>query len=583
MVVKNDYSIPKSDLTYFCINEDLNTEYKVYEKDGLFELFERTCNMLEEKLIFETKQKLVSLLPINNDLIYLVLDGDGLENNKLYSYNKKELKYLGISDVYFPLLDVNKEFMYFSSLRTNRQFFDTYSINLKNFEKKCIHIGVDYPTHIYGLNSNNEKIYFKHLNNSKAEAYLEKEGKLEPLIHSSNLHEYTIFDIEFISSNEVILSTNFESEYSYLGKINLKNNQLMKLVTLEKQNIRMLAPCKDQKKFLFSTTDGFTDRLFLFDLTTYTYEEITTNFPIIKGLFISDRYIYIMGNEIGGKTTLIKEEYETKNIAKLNKKLKDTKSLIKLSYTTKKYTDDTQCEMSIDTILYQPIKNSSKKVIIWIHGGPNHSQKEFAKEKHFQFLIDKGFNIVCTNYRGSSQSSKHFLNSGKKNWSVGAIQDIITGFNLVQTEYQFESPIVMGKSFGGYLALTLIFKYPSFAAKCIDICGPSNLINFIADSPPHWRKMLIDFIGDPESEYDRLLKDSPISQVHKMDIPLLLIHGENDPRVPVNQTISLESELKKQRKKVYSLYFQNEGHDFIKSENIQIYLKTIEEFINERL
>lgn len=579
MSIVDEHFNSQSDLVYFFIDENSDTEYKVYEKNGEFKLYKTAHNSSEEKLIFETKQKLVSLLPINNEVMYLVLDGDGLEKNKLYSLHNNELEYLGISNVYFLILDAAKKLVYYSSLSTNKQYFDTYSMNIKNLEKKCIHSGDDYPTHIYGINNKNKKIYFKHINNSKAVAYIEEKGKFKPLINSKDSHEYTIFDTEFISNDEVILSTNFESEFSYLGKVDLKNNRLSKLVTLEKQNIRMIAPCKDHLKILFSATDGFTDRLYIFDLTTYNYEEICTNFSIIKGIYISKDYIYIMGNELGRNTTLIKERYEMKDINYLSKKFKTNAAQNKLNYVTKKYRDTSEYEIGVDTVLYKPTKHSSNKVIIWIHGGPNHSQKEFFKEKHFQFLIDKGYSIICTNYRGSSQSSKHFLNSGKKNWSVGAIEDIISGFNMVQAEHQFEKPVVMGKSFGGYLALTLIFKYPEFATKCIDICGPSNLINFIFDSPPHWKKMLIDFIGDPESEYNRLLNDSPIMQVHKIKVPLLLIHGKNDPRVSINQSTSLELELKKQNKKVITLYFDNEGHDFIKERNIHLYLNTIEDFL----
>ena len=131
----------------------------------------------------------------------------------------------------------------------------------------------------------------------------------------------------------------------------------------------------------------------------------------------------------------------------------------------------------------------------------------------------------------------------------------------------------MGGSYGGYMVLAAITLYPDLWAAAVDIVGIANFVSFLENTSGYRRKLReseygvagTDAAPGPDREFLREI--SPIHRVKNIKIPLLVIHGEQDPRVPVGEAKQIEAALKELGAPVQALYYPDEGHGIAKLKN----------------
>jgi dipeptidyl aminopeptidase/acylaminoacyl peptidase len=141
---------------------------------------------------------------------------------------------------------------------------------------------------------------------------------------------------------------------------------------------------------------------------------------------------------------------------------------------------------------------------------------------------------------------------------------------------------VKGASYGGYMVMALITEYPDLFAAAMDYIGIVNFETFLENTAEYRRSFRESEYG-PLSDCEFLRSISPIHKVDKIKAPLLVIHGENDPRVPVGEARQIIRELKAQGGEVDSLIFPDEGHGAGKLENrLEMYRKMVD-FFKEHL
>ena len=128
---------------------------------------------------------------------------------------------------------------------------------------------------------------------------------------------------------------------------------------------------------------------------------------------------------------------------------------------------------------------------------------------------------------------------------------------------------VVGRSYGGYMTLTLAGCDPNLWAAACDMFGPYDLLTFGERIPETWKPYFRIALGDPEKPAERkfLVERSPKTHLHNMTAPMLVIQGRNDPRVAAAESEDLVRELKAAGKQIELLVFENEGHDVLKCEN----------------
>jgi dipeptidyl aminopeptidase/acylaminoacyl peptidase len=142
---------------------------------------------------------------------------------------------------------------------------------------------------------------------------------------------------------------------------------------------------------------------------------------------------------------------------------------------------------------------------------------------------------------------------------------------------------VIGRSYGGYMTLTLAARHPDLWRAAVDMFGPYDLLTFMERLPETWKPYFALAVGDPERDHDFLLERSPRTYIADVSCPLLVIQGQNDPRVVEPKSRDLVEELRGIGREVEYLVFEDEGHDVLKLPNRVRCYDAIVGFFSEHL
>jgi len=213
-------------------------------------------------------------------------------------------------------------------------------------------------------------------------------------------------------------------------------------------------------------------------------------------------------------------------------------------------------------------ENSQLPTVLLVHGGP-WARDTWHYDTATQFLANRGYAVLTINFRGSTGYGKEFMFASEKQFAGKMHDDLIDTIDWA-IDQGISDPnriAIMGRSYGGYATLVGMTMTPDRFACGIDIVGVSDLETLLEDFPPYWRNSLHlwhRMVGDPANPADLadLKKRSPLNFAQAVQNPLLIIHGVNDPRVAVDQSERMVSELKKYDKQVKYIPIKGEGHSF---------------------
>lgn len=130
--------------------------------------------------------------------------------------------------------------------------------------------------------------------------------------------------------------------------------------------------------------------------------------------------------------------------------------------------------------------------------------------------------------------------------------------------------VIYGASYGGYAALAGIAFTPRFYVCAVDYVGVSNLFTFLNTIPPYWKPyldMLYEMVGQPEQDEALLKAGSPVFHIDRIEAPLFVVQGANDPRVNIDESDQIVRSLRQRGIDVPYLVKYNEGHGFSNEEN----------------
>ncbi|ALN55584.1 peptidase S9 [Lysobacter enzymogenes] len=228
-------------------------------------------------------------------------------------------------------------------------------------------------------------------------------------------------------------------------------------------------------------------------------------------------------------------------------------------------------------------------LVLLVHGGP-WARDYYGYNAGSQWLANRGYATLRVNYRGSTGFGKNFINAGDGEWAGKMHDDLIDAVDwaVKQGVSKKEDVAIMGGSYGGYATLVgLTFTPDTF--KCgVDIVGPSNLETLLKTIPPYWASIFEQFarrMGDPRTEAGRkqLAERSPITRVDKIDKPLLIGQGANDPRVNQAESDQIVEAMRKKNIPVTYVLFPDEGHGFARPENSMAFNAVAEGFLAQCL
>jgi dipeptidyl aminopeptidase/acylaminoacyl peptidase len=227
-------------------------------------------------------------------------------------------------------------------------------------------------------------------------------------------------------------------------------------------------------------------------------------------------------------------------------------------------------DLEIPAYYYRPRatlrKNASGlPVIIFIHGGPESQFRPLYAAPSMppiQYYLNRGFAVFAPNVRGSRGYGKTFIHLDDVQLRPNSVADIKAAVEwLIQQGGADSRRIgVMGRSYGGFMVLAAITTYPDLWAAAVDIVGIANFLTFYEHTGVWRRPLRYPEYGDPVRDADFLRELSPIFKVDRITTPLLVLHGTNDARVPVEEAEQIVAALRSLNRTAELLLFADEGH-----------------------
>ncbi|MCY4166048.1 MAG: S9 family peptidase [Gammaproteobacteria bacterium] len=230
-------------------------------------------------------------------------------------------------------------------------------------------------------------------------------------------------------------------------------------------------------------------------------------------------------------------------------------------------------------------------LIINPHGGPYGIRDYWGHRAETQFLANRGYAVMQMNYRGSGGYGQRFLDIAWQKWGL-EMQDDITDGVLWAIEEGIADPdriCIYGASYGGYATMAGITKTPELYQCAVNYVGVVDIIALLdyhhrfreGQYIQAWGKRAI---GDRKADRERLLATSPINHLDKIKVPLYVVHGKRDPRVPHDtQFMPLMRKLRGTEIDYKSMVKKNEGHGFSGEANrIELYTE-LEQFFAQHL
>lgn len=249
--------------------------------------------------------------------------------------------------------------------------------------------------------------------------------------------------------------------------------------------------------------------------------------------------------------------------------------------------------LRVSARLYMPAKTfkGARPVIYYIHGGPQGQERpNFAwfSMPLIQFLTLRGFAVFVPNVRGSTGYGLAYTKHVDRDWGGADRLDHVHAmkeFLAKDKRLDVKRAAVVGRSYGGYMTLTLAGRHPELWQAACDMFGPYDLLTFSERIPETWKPYFKLALGDPAIPADRefLVERSPRTYLPEMTCPMLVVQGRNDPRVVAAESEDLVENLRKQGKDIDLLIFEDEGHDVLKYENRVTVYNRITDFFTKYL
>ena len=226
---------------------------------------------------------------------------------------------------------------------------------------------------------------------------------------------------------------------------------------------------------------------------------------------------------------------------------------------------------TISAFQYRPEGAGPFPVVIMIHGGPE-SQSRPVFSSITQFLVQEmGVAVIRPNVRGSTGYGKSFIKLDDGRLREDAVKDIGALLDWIEfrPELDAERVAVYGASYGGYMTLAAMVRYGDRLRAGVDVVGISNFVTFLENTEDYRRDLRRSEYGDERDPDMRrfLERISPNRHASRIDRPLFIAQGLNDPRVPVSESEQMVAAIRENGGEVWYMLANNEGHGFGRKSN----------------
>lgn len=225
-------------------------------------------------------------------------------------------------------------------------------------------------------------------------------------------------------------------------------------------------------------------------------------------------------------------------------------------------------------------------MVLMPHGGPIGIQDDWFYDGDAQFLANRGYLVLQINFRGSGGRGVDFQQAGYRQWGGTIQNDLIDGVKwAIAQKYADPNRIcIFGASFGGYSALMAPIRAPGMFKCAVGYAGVYDMALLYKKGDTRQseagRNAMRAIMGADEKDLDA---NSPDKLADKIDVPVLLIHGEDDQRAPFAQFKAMTAALDAAHKPYQTLVKPGEGHGFYDEKNNIDLLNTLQAFLEKHI
>ncbi len=231
-------------------------------------------------------------------------------------------------------------------------------------------------------------------------------------------------------------------------------------------------------------------------------------------------------------------------------------------------------------IPYSLTRNGKFPAIVYVHGGPaDQSEPDFVPL--LQYFANQGYVVIAPNYRGSSGYGKAFQDADRMDAGGAELQDVVDAAEFIKGSGYVDPKklVIMGRSYGGYLAMMGVTKFPDLWAAGVPIVPFVNWFTEYQNEDATLQASDREFMGDPVTNKELWTDRSPYFFLDRVKAPLMILAGGNDPRCPKSEAQQVADSIRKRGGKVQLKIYENEGHVFSRTENILDAYRRVSDFL----
>ncbi|WP_254862227.1 S9 family peptidase [Halovivax gelatinilyticus] len=236
--------------------------------------------------------------------------------------------------------------------------------------------------------------------------------------------------------------------------------------------------------------------------------------------------------------------------------------------------------------LPEDAKPGETPVIVDIHGGPAAQRRPSWRNRPIrQYFLDAGYALFEPNVRGSTGYGKTYAALDDVEKRMDSVRDIDAAVDWLADHPMVDEDrlVCYGRSYGGFMVLAAITEYPEHWAAAVDFVGIANWVTFLENTGAYRRSHREAEYGSLKDDREFLESISPIHRVDRIQCPLFVQHGENDPRVPVDEARQIADAVAERGIPVETCIFEDEGHHTTSRENRIEQFERIVDFLDEHV
>ncbi len=221
-------------------------------------------------------------------------------------------------------------------------------------------------------------------------------------------------------------------------------------------------------------------------------------------------------------------------------------------------------------------------LVAFVHGGPLGSWNSWHWRWNAHILVSRGYAVIGPDPAISLGYGQAMIQRGWVDWGAAPFTDVMTAIDgaLERPDLDASRTALMGGSFGGYMANWVAGHTDRFRA-IVTHASLWELRGFhgTTDTGALWEFEM----GDPYRDPSRYIRESPSEHIGTIATPMLVIHGEQDFRVPVSEALRLWTDLRRHGVAAKLLYFPDENHWILKPANARLWYATVLAFLDEHV